>query len=83
MGTCKECKWWGRDKVDRYVAEKTDARPCKSPSLISIDAKGYEAVTGSGFGLDYPVCELYTAPDHGCTSFEASHPAIDIGKDAR
>lgn len=70
IGRCKDCKWWAADKRTEYVAAETDAAPCHCPQLINIDEKGYGAVAGNGFGLDYPVCELFTGPEFGCVHWE-------------
>jgi hypothetical protein len=68
LGTCKTCRWWGMYKD----AWKGESKACGSPILVDIDGHkdGYLAVSGDGFGLDYPVCDLMTGPDFGCVHHE-------------
>lgn len=70
MGTCSTCRWWGHGKENIVWKDETVARACGCPKLIDINELGYVAVTGSGFGLDYPVCDLITGPNFGCVHWE-------------
>lgn len=70
MGTCKECKWWGKDGEPKHkAAEGTSLRACSRLAEQVFTTDSY--------------AEFYTDPDFGCVKFEARNPAIDIGKDAR
>ncbi len=70
--TCKNCRWW-LPAEGRYP----DRKVCRSPKMIDRDdmPRFDQGVTGDGFGLDYPVCDLVTGPDFGCVHFEGREHA--------
>ncbi len=74
MNACKECKWW---KQIEERAAGTCSRLRRDES-----AEDWEPPIAGVHGSDGATI-LYTDGAFGCIHFEASHPAIDIGKDAR
>lgn len=78
-GHCKDCKWWqlrqpsfpykgdyGTPDYDKPI----NFRDCSNPDLVNIDSDGFKAMKPNGFGLNYPVCDLVTGPEFGCTKFD-------------
>ena len=72
MNTCKTCRWWGYKKDGVILEYDAVAKACGNQEIVDIEETGYGSVTGSGFGLDYPVCDLITGPDFGCVHWEAN-----------